>query len=87
MSKVATAKPGTTLRIGSEIFRFGDDGTREVTEAEAKLLARYDGPAKVKVKDAARAAEEPEPEEVEEAEPDAGSSATEPAESGGTQDG
>lgn len=75
MSKVATAKAGTTLRIGSEVFRFGDDGTREVTEAEAKLLARYDGPAKVQVEDVKPAKK---------SKPEAASSA---AESGGAQDG
>lgn len=51
--KVAKAEPGTTITLtfgGEERkFVFGDDGTRQVTEAEAAALERYSGPAKVEV--------------------------------------
>lgn len=45
MAKVAHAEPGTTIRYPhggtSHTFVFGDDGTRQVTEAEAEALASY----------------------------------------------
>ena len=54
MPKVAKTKPGTEITIGNETFRFGDDGTRQVSEADIALLEQYrveGGPAKCEILD------------------------------------
>lgn len=38
MAKTAKAAPGTHVVVANEVFDFGADGTRQVTEAEAELL-------------------------------------------------
>ena len=50
MPKTAHAEPGTTIGIGNNIYNF-DDGTRQVTEAEAEELRRYvdNGGAKIEI--------------------------------------
>lgn len=56
MAKIAKAEPGTTIRYPhggtSHVFQFGEDGTRQVTEAEAEALRSYTangGPVKVEI--------------------------------------
>ena len=57
MAKVAKAAPGTVIRYPFEgeslTFQFGDDGTRQVTEKEARALEEYslNGAVKVEVVD------------------------------------
>lgn len=56
MAKTATAEPNAKLRLAhggvSHSFDFGDDGTRQVTEAEVAALESYrrnGGPLKVEI--------------------------------------
>lgn len=58
MAKVAKAEPNAVLRIAhggvSHTFDFGDDGTRQVTQAEVAALESYQrngGALKVEVSD------------------------------------
>lgn len=41
MAITAKADPGTHLFTGGQTFDFGEDGTRQVTEAERALLERH----------------------------------------------
>lgn len=38
MATVAKAAPGTIVRIAGDVFDFGEDGTRQVSQAERDLL-------------------------------------------------
>lgn len=52
MALVAKTEPGADLFTEGQHFVFGDDGTRQVTQAEADLLRRYaenGGPLKIEV--------------------------------------
>jgi hypothetical protein len=41
MAKVAKAEPHTKIAIAGQQFDFGEDGTRQVSNAEVDLLTRY----------------------------------------------
>jgi hypothetical protein len=52
MAKVAKAEPGTKIAIAGQQFDFGEDGTRQVSNAEVDLLTRYadeGGTAKIEI--------------------------------------
>lgn len=41
MPTEARTEPNTTIVVGDQVFEFGDDGTRQVTEAEVEQLNGY----------------------------------------------
>ena len=41
MPLIAKAPPNTDLAVGEMHFKFGEDGTRQVTANEAEALRRY----------------------------------------------
>lgn len=52
MPKVAKTEPGADLFTENTHFVFGDDGTRQVSEAEVEILRRYEangGPFKIEI--------------------------------------
>lgn len=57
MPHIAKAAPGTNIYTEGQTFDFGDDGTRQVSEAEIEKLRRYEangGPVKIEITEAKR---------------------------------
>lgn len=56
MPKTAKTEPNTTVAIANNVYQFGDDGTRQVSETEAEELLRAaaDGGFKIEVTDSKR---------------------------------